>query len=300
MFKKLFRLLLIALAIVLLRAALSGLKSSASESRGHNGDTRRTVIGADLNEADIATVYSLFGVERGSVTELKLSNTEERAYLQSGVDTGSIGTRTVSCVYMELLPEGSGLSIQTSNLDWSPEMYASALATAGIADARILVAAPYPVTGTGALAGIYKAYEDITGSRLKAENKSAGTQELSLLGELSRQVGSVDSTVIVREVKQLLDQGAALSDWELREQILQISSRLHVILTEDQLMQIIALVRSLQGLDADALQQRVDGLRGAMQRVSETREKAETVVEEAGEAVRAVGSFFRSVRDLFR
>ena len=96
MFKKLFRLLLILLALVLLRAALSGLRSGAAESRGNNGDTRRAVIGADLNEAEIATVYSLFGVERGSVTELKLSNTEERAYLQSGVDTGSIGTRTVS------------------------------------------------------------------------------------------------------------------------------------------------------------------------------------------------------------
>ncbi len=297
--KRLFRLVLIALVLVLLRAALADRNGEKTESRSFSGDARRVVIGADLNESEIDDVYARFGIERGSIMELRLTNTEERSYLQSGVDIGSIGTRTVSCVYMELLPSGTGLSIQTSNITWTPEMYASALATAGIEDARITVAAPFPVTGTGALAGIYKAYEDITGKRLNEEYKAVGTQELSLLGELARQVGTVDSTAIVREVKQLLDQGAALSDWELREQMLQISSRLHVTLTEEQLGQLITLFRALQGLDPAALQEHMDGLRGAMQRVSEAREKAEAVVDEAGTAFRAVSSFFRSVRDLF-
>ena len=298
--KRLFRLLVIAVVLVLIRAALADRSGRNTETRSTSDDTRRVVIGADLNETEIAAVYSLFGLERGSISELRLTNSEERAYLQNGVNADAIGTRTVSCVFMELMPEGSGLTIQTSNISWTPEMYSSSLATAGITDARIAVAAPFPVTGTGALAGIYKAYEDMTGKRLNAENKAAGSQELSLLGELARQIGSVDSTVIVREIKQLLAQGTALSDWELREQMLQISSRLHVTLTEEQLGQLVTLFRSLQGLDSDALQQHMDGLHGAMQRVSEAREKAETVMDEAGAAVRAVSGFFRSVRDLFR
>ncbi len=42
-------------------------------------------------------------------------------------------------------------------------MYISALATAGITDARIIVASPFEVSGTAALTGVYKAYEDMTG-----------------------------------------------------------------------------------------------------------------------------------------
>ena len=47
------------------------------------------------------------------------------------------------------LPEGSGMSVTTSNITWcTGEMYISALATAGITDARIVVAAPFEVSGT--------------------------------------------------------------------------------------------------------------------------------------------------------
>lgn len=45
-------------------------------------------------------------------------------------------------------------------------MYKNALATAGITDAKVLISAPFPVSGTGALTGIYKAYEDMTGVSL--------------------------------------------------------------------------------------------------------------------------------------
>ena len=39
----------------------------------------RTVIGADLDEEDIAFVYKQFGIDRGDVKELSVTNAEERA-----------------------------------------------------------------------------------------------------------------------------------------------------------------------------------------------------------------------------
>ena len=47
-----------------------------------NGMTR-AVIGADLNEDQVAAVYQAFGVERGSCTEMKVTNAEERQYLRA-------------------------------------------------------------------------------------------------------------------------------------------------------------------------------------------------------------------------
>ena len=128
----------------------------------------RTVIGANLEPQQIEDVYNMFGVRRGDVIELTMTNAEERKYLEGYVDESLIGTRSISCVYVELLPEGSGMSVTTSNITWcTGEMYMSALATAGITDARIIVAAPFEVSGTAALTGIYKAYEDMTGMKTK-------------------------------------------------------------------------------------------------------------------------------------
>lgn len=147
-----------------------------------NGMTR-AVIGADLNEDQVAAVYQAFGVERGSCIEMKVTNAEERQYLEGYVDSSLIGTRSISSVYVQLLSDGSGMDVTTSNITWcTPEMYISALATAGITDAKVVVAAPFEVSGTAALTGVYKAYEDMTGKKLDDVAKLVSTQELTITG----------------------------------------------------------------------------------------------------------------------
>ena len=65
----------------------------------------RAVIGADLEAQQVQDVYNMFGVRRGDVIELTMTNAEERRYLEGFVDERVIGTRSISCVYVELLPE---------------------------------------------------------------------------------------------------------------------------------------------------------------------------------------------------
>ena len=72
----------------------------------------RAVIGADLTDEQINSVYNMFGVKRGDVIELKMTNAEERAYLEGYVSDSLIGTRSISCVYVELLPAGSGIAVR--------------------------------------------------------------------------------------------------------------------------------------------------------------------------------------------
>ena len=94
----------------------------------------RAVIAADLTEEQIDQVYNAFGVRRGSVIELRVTNQEERQYLEGYVDPSLIGSRSISSVYVELLPSGSGMDVTTSNITWcTPEMYLSALATSSSA-----------------------------------------------------------------------------------------------------------------------------------------------------------------------
>lgn len=259
----------------------------------------RAVIGADLSEGQIEAVYSMFGVKRGSVIELPMTNAEERASLAGYVDESLIGTRSISCVYVELLPEGSGMSVTTSNITWcTGEMYISALATAGITDARIIVAAPFEVSGTAALTGIYKAYEDMTGMKLDDMAKLVSTQELTVTGDLAKEIGTMDSTSIVNELKGMLNQTRTMSDEEIRETIVQIAGRYNVTLTDAQISQLIDLCRSLEGLSPDQLRQRVEEVQSTLQKVSEAKTKVVSFVETVKKVIDSISEFFQRVSDL--
>ena len=240
----------------------------------------RVVIGADLNEEQIKTVYKLFGIERGSVTELKVTNAEERAYLEGLVEDSVIGSYAISCVYVRLLEEGSGLSVDTYNISWcTAEMYKNALVTAGVTDAKIIVAAPFEVSGTAALTGIYKAYEHITGDTLDAIAKSVGTQELTITGELAEQIGSLDATEIVSGLKEVLGETKKMSDEELRREIVSIAQEYNVTLSDSQIGQLIDLCRSLEKLDPGELKSRVEEAQETIRRIGEAKERAEGFYE---------------------
>lgn len=259
----------------------------------------RTVIGADLNEEQRAAVYNAFGVERGETIELYVTNAEEREYLEGYVDDSVIGTRSISCVYIELLPSGSGMDVTTSNITWcTGEMYISALATAGITDARIIVASPFEVSGTAALTGVYKAYEDMTGKKLDDLAKLVSTQELTITGELANEIGGMDSTSIVNELKLMLDQTKNMSDEEIRAVIVEISGRYGVKLTETQINQLISLCRSLEGLDPESLKTRVEEVQGTLQKVSDAKTKVVGFVEKVKVVISSVSGFFEKIQDI--
>ena len=259
----------------------------------------RAVIGADLTEDQITAVYNAFGIRRGDAIELRVTNGEERQWLQGYVDESLIGTRSISCVYVELLPEGSGMDVTTSNITWcTGEMYISALATAGITDARIIVAAPFEVSGTAALTGVYKAYEDMTGKKLDDLAKLVSTQELTITGELANEIGGMDSTSIVNDLKLMLDETQKMTDDEIRAEIVEIAGRYNVSLTNTQIQQLIDLCRSLEGLDADSLKARVEEVQGTLQKVSDAKTKVVGFVETVKKVVTSVSSFFDKIKDI--
>lgn len=275
---KMKKLISALLAVCLLAGAVPALAVDAGEVRA--------VIGANLTDEQIADVYASFGVKRGDVTELRVTNADERKYLEGYVDESVIGTNSISCVYIEVLEEGEGLDVTTSNINWcTSQMYVSALATAGITDAKIIVAAPFEVSGTAALTGVYMAYEDITGEELDETAKLVSTQELTLTAELADQIGSYDSVEIVNELKLLLGETRNMTDEQLRSEIVSIASDFGVTLTDTQIDQLISLCRALEKLNPDELKEKV--------------ESVQNTIAKLGQAKETVSNFFTSVKNVW-
>ena len=260
----------------------------------------RVVIGADLDEDEIAYVYDSFGIERNEVKELTVTNSDEREYLEGLVDDSLIGSRSISCIYIEALDEGEGLDVSVKNITWcTPDMYMNAMVTAGITDAKVQIAAPFNVSGTAALTGIYKAYEDITGEKLDEDAKLVGTQELTITAELADEIGSADSTAIVNELKLILDETKDMTDDELREQIKKIAAEYDVTLSDSQIDQLIKLCRSMEKLDIDALKQKVEEvqqyLKDIVKKHGEIKQFLSNVAETVTEFVNKIIDFFKGI-----
>ncbi len=259
----------------------------------------RAVIGADLSREQVEAVYQSFGLKRGDVIELTMTNAEERQYLQGLVNESVIGTRSISCIYMELLPAGSGLSVSTNNVTlWTEDMYIGVLAATGITDARIIVSAPFEVSGTSALCGIYKAYEDMTGISPYNLANPAGSEEVSVTENLAQQISSMDSGSIVDELKLMLNETKNMTDEEIRSVIVEIAGRYNISLTDAQISQLISLCRSLEGLNPDQLRQKVEELQGTLQKLSEAKTKITDFAQNVKTFMESVSSFFEKLSDL--
>ena len=256
------------------------------------GDAR-AVIGADLTDSQIGAVYKTFGITRGDVPELTVTHSEELTYLGDLVSPDVIGTKSISCVYLKIGAAGSGVNVTTSNISYiTKEMYMNALVTAGIDDAQVVVTAPFSVSGTAALTGIFKAYEDLTGQKISEEVKLASTQELVITSDLADQIGNYDAVEIVNQLKLILDQTKNMTDDQVRAQIREIAQEYGVSITDGQVDQLLSLCRSLEGLDSAQLQQKVEEMQATVKKLADAQKSASNFVEGVKNFFNSIGSFF--------
>ena len=242
-------------------------------------------IGVDNTEEQIKQVYGFFRINRGDVKELQVTNAEERKYLESAVPEEKIGSVALSCIYIETRNSG-GLELETYNINWvTDEMYKSALTTAGITDAKVIVAAAKPVSGTGALTGVYKAYENLSGEALDEILKGVATEELVVTGELQEVLGDVSSDII-NDLKQELERTKTMSDDEIRALIKEVAARYDVTLTSDQVEEILALIKKLNesGVDPETFL-----------KIAEVGEGAKGFFDSVGDFFKGIGDYFKNI-----
>lgn len=270
--------------------------SAAMPALALDAGLERVTIGANLDEEQRAQVYKDLGVTPGSVTELKVTNAEEREYLEGLVSDSKIGNVALSSVYIKTLAKGEGLKVTTNNINWcSKEMYINALTTAGITDAEVRITAPFPVSGTAALTGLYKSYEDITGTKLDLSAKSVAVEEIVVTGNLAEMIGNVDATELVNQLKLVLDQTKTMSDDEVRNEIKTIAKNLNISLTDSQVDQLLKLCRSMEGLDSQQLAEKVKSLKNTLEGASKVQQTATKIWDGVKNVINAVGNFFSNL-----
>ncbi|NLW46918.1 MAG: DUF1002 domain-containing protein, partial [Firmicutes bacterium] len=131
-------------------------------------------FGKDLTVEEKQAVVKDFplpiDVKLTEIKTLTVTNQDEWQLLKGLVSDEQIGTKAISSVFIEKRNTGTGLEIETKNLSLvTPHMIANALATAGVKDAKVVAVAPLLVSGTAALTGIYKSFEELTGTALTPE-----------------------------------------------------------------------------------------------------------------------------------
>lgn len=222
-------------------------------------------LGQDLSKEQLLTVLDLLGVsvdKLSSYNVVYVTNEEERQYLSSYIDASVIGKRSLSSVLVRPASTGHGVTVTTKNITYCTEkMYQNALITAGVTDAEVIVAGPSPISGTAALIGALKAYEQMSGKAVSEKALDTALNELVTTGEISEALGDDEQAA---ELISYIKAQVAANDLSTREQIEAAvrkgNEELKANLSEEQIKQIVDTMVKIQamGIDFNVLAEQAD------------------------------------------
>lgn len=232
-------------------------------------------LGADLTQEQRNTILQEFGVKEDEVNIIEVSIEDVKKYLESATSK-EIGTQAFSSAYVKLKPEGEGIFVDTHNVTLvTKEMYANAMATAGVKDAEIKVAAPFKVTGTTALTGVMMAFEEATGKKLDENAKKVANEELKLTQGISDDLGNDKATELIQRVKtEILGQKIENPE-DIRKVIINIANELGINLSEEQIDQIMKLMERISKLDIN-----VDSILSQLDKIDKNLDIIKNTIEE--------------------
>ncbi len=240
--------------LVIALLAVGSIKADAAEAPV-------LALGADLTEDQKVIVFSEMGItaeQAASYQTVYITNDMEHQYLDEALGASVVGTRSLSSVLLIPQESGSGLSVETHNISYCTiSMYRNALLTAGVADAKVIVAAPSSISGTAALIGAVKAYEAYSGEPVTDEALEVATDELVLTGDLMDELNNLDPDQVsdmIAYLKQEIAERGLDDPEELENLVRQVAAEMEISLTDQQVSNIVDLLLKLGNLDIDANQ----------------------------------------------
>ncbi|MBU5268948.1 DUF1002 domain-containing protein [Clostridium cochlearium] len=209
-------------------------------------------IGADLNQSQKEDMLKYFKVKKEEVNLLEVTKKEEDKYLSGIATQKEIGTRSISCSYVEPTNKG-GINVETHNIYWVTEsMIKNALITAGIENAEVKAAAPFNVSGTAALTGILKGFENSKGGKKIDENKKkAANEEIMLTGKLGDKIGQDEAASLINEIKKEVVKERPETQKEIENIVVNIVNNYNQSLSKEDIEKITALMDKINSLDLD-------------------------------------------------
>lgn len=214
------------------------------------GDTIIT-LGESLSEEQKQAILAEMNAPKDAQI-ITVTNKEEHQYLGNYIAKSIIGYKTFSSSAITIREKGSGLEVETKNINWvTDEMYLNALITAGVKDAEIYVTAPFEVSGTGALTGLIKAYEVSVDKTIPEDVKQAANEELVKTAELGDSIGADNASALIAKVKEEMAKTQPETEADIRAIIEQAAKDLGITLTEEQIQSLIDLFNKLKDLNID-------------------------------------------------
>lgn len=244
--------------------------------------------GESLNKSQIQETARLLGVGNDALT-MRVNINELNDLLHDSYDY----YQCYSSVYLEPAEQDRGIDVKIATpktiTSITAHQYANAAITAGAVDLKITVASVKAVDGSGALAGVYKAFSGTSGA-LPEENIKVAQKELDVTSKISKEhEGSKDFSD-----DQL---NAALA--EMKGQIAKIKNDNHGTINGDQIGQIINNVMNnynLNGVLSDQNKKDLQGLMDQFSNIELTQEQKDALAKFGNRLVKEGGKLLDSVK----
>lgn len=209
-------------------------------------------LGADLSEEQKESMLKYFNIKENDANILQITSKEEYEALGNIATPAQLGTRSISCSYIEPKSSG-GLDIKTNNLTWVTEgMIKNSLITAGVTDAKVIATAPFKVSGTAALTGILKGFENSSkGDEISADNKEAANEELFVTAEIGDEIGQDDATNLINDIKKDVLKEHPKNEEEVNQLVDDAINNYNYELNNESIDKIKELMNKINNLDLD-------------------------------------------------
>lgn len=216
-------------------------------------------LGADLTTEQKATVLELMELTEEDLAEctvITITNEMEHQYLDAYIDPSVIGTKSLSSVVLRKADKGNGVLVTTKNINYcTTGMYRNALLTAGLEDTDVLVVGPSKISGTAALIGAVKAYEQVSGEGVSDKVLDTAMDEMITTGELAAGENNEEIEELIAFIKAKLAAGELTTDQDIQEAIKEGEEKFSVSLTDEEKEKILQVMHKIKelGLDPEKL-----------------------------------------------
>lgn len=254
----------------------------------HADESKILTLGANLTEEQKQLVIDYLGVDTTQVVVIEVNNQDEHNLLDNIATQQQIGTRTFSCSYIEPTSFG-GIHIKTVNLNWvTCEMIRNALVTSGIVNCNIVCISPIEVSGTGALTGIFKAYETVSNVEITEESKELASEELVITCEIAEVIGQEEASSMLSELKEEIITSEISNEEDIEQVIRAYIEKNELEVDEEDFWRLLDLLIKISKQDYD-----IEEVKQAYVDIKQT-------VSEIQEATEKTVGFFEGIANWFK
>lgn len=247
-------------------ASTIALDTVSAQTVALNQGTRLLSLGASLNEAEASQTRQLL-----NATDVAVDNTVyiDGVTINNYLNDGSTAeTDVYSSALIEQFGPGHGIQVQIvtpENIQQvSASTYQNAAITAGFSNVTIRIATLYPVTGEGALTGVYALLEN-AGVQLNQQDIQVAQKEIQVIGSVEEKTQLTQDQInliisqIKREINQYILENGSITD-EVILEIVQNNFK-DIEIDESTLQEIIDLIREFADTEAasdEGTQEQID------------------------------------------